>query len=686
MAVERINPPRDGVETYIQADEPATALPGDFWVIPNVSISVWDGDSWSPVSTEDADLRARVDPPTSTDPGKVWIQGPTTPKFDDMETVIYDHVMERSATPATNRVNMQTLLDRLAPGGSGKQVRLFIPPQFDESGNPVPIVVDRRASSAWAVRISSGTTIEGAGRGSMLQLAGDSPTFSRIFNIQDAQYVTLRNIALDGNTANNNPTYAQNHNINIVDSQYILVEDVESFGATGDGAYAGRLTGNGSQYVVFNRFRSYDNDRNPLSVCDVDDVWIYDADLDCRTGGQAIDSEPLQEIVRHGLYIRGGKLVNSSGIADAYAVALGGKSMGSKRVRTRMLGVELDGGIHHAYAEDLVVADCIGAITRVYANLHTRDIIYTGNNWDVTTSANFMQVDTNDATKYPEKWTVTDNNIRILSGTGGMVFWDVDDLTIGGNTIEGPSSGIGLSLRPSTKAMRNINIMPNTWRNFANGIYAQASGAFGIAGLGIDRQMFDGVTTREIDLQTNDYITNLVIGPQQSAIRLRVGNGTAIKTGLRSWECHGTPEGVITAPVGAQAFRRDGGAGTTLYTKESGTGNTGWVGLASDLRPVTTKTANYTATASDYTIRVDATAAPVTITLPVAVVGKVFEIVKTDNSANDVIVDGNGSDVINIPGTGPALTATLADQFSMLIIKCTVANQWSWISAVGTVT
>jgi hypothetical protein len=38
----------------------------------------------------------------------------------------------------------------------------------------------------------------------------------------------------------------------------------------------------------------------------------------------------------------------------------------------------------------------------------------------------------------------------------------------------------------------------------------------------------------------------------------------------------GTPEGRITASVGALYLRRNGGSGTTLYIKESGTGNTGW--------------------------------------------------------------------------------------------------------------
>lgn len=39
----------------------------------------------------------------------------------------------------------------------------------------------------------------------------------------------------------------------------------------------------------------------------------------------------------------------------------------------------------------------------------------------------------------------------------------------------------------------------------------------------------------------------------------------------------GTPEAVVTAPVGSMYGRTDGGALTSFYVKESGTGNTGWV-------------------------------------------------------------------------------------------------------------
>ena len=93
-----------------------------------------------------------------------------------------------------------------------------------------------------------------------------------------------------------------------------------------------------------------------------------------------------------------------------------------------------------------------------------------------------------------------------------------------------------------------------------------------------------GVT---IDLKTNHgiLITNCVSStisnrttttaqihtPSSSRAIIRLStNPTDIQTGA------GSPETVITATVGSLWLRTDGGAGTTLYVKETGTGNTGW--------------------------------------------------------------------------------------------------------------
>lgn len=47
-------------------------------------------------------------------------------------------------------------------------------------------------------------------------------------------------------------------------------------------------------------------------------------------------------------------------------------------------------------------------------------------------------------------------------------------------------------------------------------------------------------------------------------------NGIVWKTGV------GSPEGVVTAPVGSLYSNTSGGTNTTLYVKTSGTSNTGW--------------------------------------------------------------------------------------------------------------
>lgn len=97
------------------------------------------------------------------------------------------------------------------------------------------------------------------------------------------------------------------------------------------------------------------------------------------------------------------------------------------------------------------------------------------------------------------------------------------------------------------------------------------------------------------DLATNDEVLCLpmadgipvVIGRLQRAtpssafelpVPLRVDgeNNAAIYAGS------GSPESSVTATVGSIYQRNDGGDGTTLYVKESGSSNTGWVAVSSD--------------------------------------------------------------------------------------------------------
>lgn len=82
---------------------------------------------------------------------------------------------------------------------------------------------------------------------------------------------------------------------------------------------------------------------------------------------------------------------------------------------------------------------------------------------------------------------------------------------------------------------------------------------------------------------------------------------------------------------------------------------------------VVSKTSNYTATDEDFLINCNATGGAFTITLPNAASnsGKIYEIYKTDSSANAVTIDANASELIS-----GFTTKTLSSQYHGVLIIC----------------
>ena len=62
-----------------------------------------------------------------------------------------------------------------------------------------------------------------------------------------------------------------------------------------------------------------------------------------------------------------------------------------------------------------------------------------------------------------------------------------------------------------------------------------------------------------------------------TALAVYAGADKYHRTPSRTYVCTGSPEAMIAAPVGSMASRTDGGAGTSFYVKESGSGSSGWV-------------------------------------------------------------------------------------------------------------
>jgi len=94
-----------------------------------------------------------------------------------------------------------------------------------------------------------------------------------------------------------------------------------------------------------------------------------------------------------------------------------------------------------------------------------------------------------------------------------------------------------------------------------------------------------GSFTGQILYSGNNFDSS-VGGVQQigTAVALRIGfNAGAF--GANYFQGSGTPEGVVTAAIGSWFSRSDGGQATAVYYKESGSGNTGWIGVSGTILP-----------------------------------------------------------------------------------------------------
>jgi hypothetical protein len=117
----------------------------------------------------------------------------------------------------------------------------------------------------------------------------------------------------------------------------------------------------------------------------------------------------------------------------------------------------------------------------------------------------------------------------------------------------------------------------------AGGIYAGAASVFGGAVTGASTIQVGtvlrvgGATASFPGLRNTGAQLDVVTASNSAWADIAAAQFKQSDNGI-SWSSGtGSPEGVKTAPVGSLYSRTDGGASTTLYVKQSGTGNTGWV-------------------------------------------------------------------------------------------------------------
>lgn len=163
--------------------------------------------------------------------------------------------------------------------------------------------------------------------------------------------------------------------------------------------------------------------------------------------------------------------------------------------------------------------------------------------------------------------TQSTTNLQEWQNNAGSVLAGVD---FGGN-ISGAQLNASTNVRAgSTGAFfwntRSIIYSPaNSKIQFTNA----AADNFDMAIFGLETSSFPALkrsTTGLIARLADDSSDTWMQGS-----RFQLTGGQAIYGGA------GSPESAVTAVVGSLFLRTDGGASTTLYVKESGSGNTGWI-------------------------------------------------------------------------------------------------------------
>ena len=150
---------------------------------------------------------------------------------------------------------------------------------------------------------------------------------------------------------------------------------------------------------------------------------------------------------------------------------------------------------------------------------------------------------------------------RLGSGTtnNNTSYW----LRSGGNDRQVKGDTIGV-----IETIANTN-MQDTSSEFMTRVYQGSSAET----MYKERYFGNGVSRYEAIDRTDGVTVLAMFGLSPTDGSFLYGNGTLLN---KMFVGNGTPEAAVTGNVGDMYSRQDGGAGTTLYVKETGTGNTGW--------------------------------------------------------------------------------------------------------------
>ena len=108
-------------------------------------------------------------------------------------------------------------------------------------------------------------------------------------------------------------------------------------------------------------------------------------------------------------------------------------------------------------------------------------------------------------------------------------------------------------------------------------IYLRGNAANGASAVGA--WIGNGTTLSTAGARVAGFCKDTPVSHSQPVAYVNIDGSYEFANGVKSMSGTGSPEGSVAAPVGSTWQRADGGVGTTLYTKTSGTGSSGWTAL-----------------------------------------------------------------------------------------------------------
>ena len=436
--------------------------------------------------------------------------------------------------------------------------------------------------------------------GATLKLkAGQADGCSLIYVL--AADVTIKGLILDGNRDNQSfIANFQRHGI-LVAAARCTIDSCTIINPQGDGVLL--YSGSNDIIITNNRMRNCSRDGISFSpggaFTSMARVLIANNDIECDA--QCIDSEPDADGPITDVRIIGNNLKTL--LASEYAMVIGSQTNSQRNARWVVEGNTMIGRVYILWAEDLLLrgntidaravttGSFIGGITAEYGSARISIIDNIIKTAGVVPGIRTEQILSQTMTG----WVIRGNTINTADGTG-IRMSGITEVDIANNTITGaPSTRYGIYCE-SSEAVQRISITDNTFTGFGTGMYLATLGVqtFGLVQITDNRMRavgegiyLAGTASQFLEvpwIANNDASSSLKLSSVVPWIK--TGGG-----GVYSYEGTGTPEGVLTAPVGATAIDRNGGDGVALYVKQTGTGNTGWVATSGNVGGLVPSTA-----------------------------------------------------------------------------------------------